>query len=110
MTDKEAFREAVYTIVRMIPAGRASSYGAVAHAAGYPGRARLVGHLMAGASEQDIPAHRVVNSQGVLSGKVAFGTGDEMQRLLEAEGIVVRHDRISDWKAVFWNPLLEIRL
>ena len=69
---------------------------------------RVLGHIPS--SESDIPAHRVVNSQGILSGKDAFGTPDRMQKLLEAEGVTVINDRIQNWKSVFWNPLKEVGL
>ena len=108
--DKDSFRQGIYDIVRYIPRGRATSYGAVAKAAGYPNLSRMVGKIMAGCSEKNIPAHRVVNSQGVLSGKDAFGSAGEMQKLLEAEGIIVKNDRIVNWKTVFWNPLKEISM
>lgn len=107
-SEKDALREAVYEIVRLVPEGRATSYGAIARAAGYPGLSRMVGRIMAGASGADIPAHRVVNNQGILSGRAAFGEPGRMQRLLEAEGIAVENNRIRNWKRVFWNPLDEI--
>ncbi|MDL2289814.1 methylated-DNA--[protein]-cysteine S-methyltransferase [Paludibacteraceae bacterium OttesenSCG-928-F17] len=102
-------RQAVYDVVRTIPYGRATSYGAIAKAIGYPNYSRLVGRIMANCNSA-IPAHRVVNSQGTLSAKGAFGDGDEMKNLLEAEGIAVQHDKIKNWKKVFWNPLEEINL
>ncbi|MDH6311999.1 methylated-DNA-protein-cysteine methyltransferase-like protein [Parabacteroides sp. PFB2-10] len=111
--DKEAIRQAVYEIVRTIPYGRATSYGAIARAIGYPNMSRLVGKIMASceSNTNDIPAHRVVNSQGILSGKEAFGSAGEMQQLLEAEGIAVANkNRIQAWKTVFWNPIEEITL
>jgi methylated-DNA-protein-cysteine methyltransferase-like protein len=108
--DKESLRQGIYDIVKYIPRGRATSYGAVAKAAGYPNLSRMVGKIMSGCSEKKIPAHRVVNSQGVLSGKDAFGSAGEMQKLLEAEGVVVKNDRIINWKTIFWNPLEEIKM
>lgn len=108
--DKDSFKQGVYDIVKYIPHGRATSYGAIAKAVGYPNLSRMVGKIMAGCSEKNIPAHRVVNSQGILSGKDAFGSSGEMQKLLEAEGITVKNDRIENWKKVFWNPLEEIKL
>ena len=102
--------EAVYEIVALVPTGRATSYGAIAKAIGRPDHSRLVGRIM-GACDSDrtgVPAHRVVNSQGVLSARAAFGTPTRMQELLEAEGITVRNDRIVNWKKVFWNPLEEL--
>ncbi|MFV0417494.1 MAG: MGMT family protein [Dysgonomonas sp.] len=110
--DKEDFAQGVYAIVRCVPYGRATSYGAVAKAMGYPNMSRMVGRVMSGCSSQEtgIPAHRVVNSQGVLSGMDAFGSSGEMQKLLEAEGVVVSNGRISNWRIVFWNPLDEIQM
>jgi len=110
--EKEQIKQAVYEIVETIPFGRATSYGAIAKAVGYPNMSRLIGKIM---SECDsiktgIPAHRVVNSQGILSAKEAFGNFNEMQKLLEAEGISILNDRIKNWKKVFWNPMEEIQL
>ena len=101
---------AVYEIVGLIPKGRATSYGAIARAVGRPDHSRMVGRIM-GACDSDrtgIPAHRVVNSQGVLSARAAFGTPTRMQELLEAEGIAVRNHRIVNWKKIFWDPQAEI--
>jgi methylated-DNA-protein-cysteine methyltransferase-like protein len=107
--EKEAFRQLVYDIVRLVPAGRATSYGAIARAIGFSNFSRMVGRVMSqcpcGAS---IPAHRVVNSQGFLSAKDAFGIFGEMQQRLEAEGIAVKNNRIQNWKIVFWDPLKEL--
>lgn len=110
--DKEDFREAVYEIVRTVPYGRATSYGAIAKAISCSNLSRMVGRIMGecNSSENDIPAHRVVNSSGILSGKNAFGTSGEMQKRLEAEGIVVINDKIKDWKSIFWNPIEEINI
>lgn len=108
--DKEDFRQAVYEVVRHIPYGRATSYGAVARAIGYSNMSRLVGKMMGSCPpDNDIPAHRVVNSQGILSGREAFGNADQMQRLLEAEGIKVVNNRIRNWKKIFWNPIEELQ-
>lgn len=109
--DKELFTEAVYDIVKRIPKGRATSYGAIAKAVGYPNMSRLVGKIMSDSesSLSGIPAHRVVNSQGILSGKDAFKNNGGMQKLLEDEGIFIKNDKIIHWKKVFWNPLEEIR-
>ncbi|MGC4059127.1 MAG: MGMT family protein [Chitinophagaceae bacterium] len=103
--------EVVYEIVRLIPAGRVSSYGAIARAVGMISGARMVGFLMGrcGAVEPKVPAHRVVNSSGLLTGKFHFGPGNEMQRLLEREGITVENDRVRDFKKLFWDPSEEIR-
>lgn len=109
--EKELLKRAVYEIVSTIPFGRATSYGAIAKAAGYPNMSRLIGKIMSECNSEKtgIPAHRVVNSQGVLSAKKAFGNPEEMQKLLEAEGISVTNDRIKNWKKVFWNPIEEIK-
>ncbi len=109
---KEQLSEAVYEIVRRIPPGRATSYGAIAKAIGYPNMSRMVGHIMGecNSDETHIPAHRVVNSQGVLSAKDSFATPTRMQELLEQEGTTVINDRIKNWKNIFWNPLEEISL
>lgn len=106
----DRLRRGAYDIVRLIPQGRASSYGAIAKAAGYPMMARLVGKLMGECEDKSIPAHRVVNSQGMLSGKEAFGQNGEMQKRLESEGIRVKEDRILNWKHIFWNPIDEIKM
>lgn len=109
-SDKNGFKEAVYTLVEAIPPGRATSYGAIARAIGYPTMSRMVGKIMSCCEEsgRDLPAHRVVNSQGQLSGHTAFGDAGEMQLLLEKEGITVRNNRICGWKRVFWDPLYEL--
>ncbi|MDR1097387.1 MAG: MGMT family protein [Tannerella sp.] len=109
-TDKDALAQAVYDIVRRIPSGRATSYGAIAKATGYPNLARMVGRIMKNSGDycENLPAHRVVNSQGILSGKEGFGPSGQMHRLLELEGITVTGDKISNWKNVFWDPIKEI--
>ena len=108
--NKKSLQQAVYDIVKQIPCGRATSYGAIAKAIGYPNFSRMVGSIMSECNSDgnNIPAHRVVNSQGYLSGKEAFGSNNEMIKLLESEGIIVSNDKIKNWKKVFWNPLEEI--
>ncbi len=105
----ERFERAVYDIVRLVPPGRVTSYGAVARAAGLRHGARMVGRIMSRSGEgpEDIPAHRVVNSRGVLS---AVGTFPEMRRRLESEGVAVHGNRIRNWADVFWDPLEELSL
>lgn len=107
---KSQLTEAVHQLVKRIPPGRATSYGAIARAIGYPNHSRLVGRIMGqcGLCNEDIPAHRVVNSQGLLSGKECFPSPTLMQELLEAEGVQIKNDRIRNWKQVFWNPIDEI--
>lgn len=101
---KESIYDLIYDIVRHIPKGRVTSYGAIAKSIGTGGSARLVGWAMnAAANLNDVPAHRVVNSKGLLTGKHHFG-GDTMQKLLEAEGIKVKDDQVQDFDKVFWHP------
>ncbi len=106
----ESFFELVYDIVRQIPKGRVTSYGAIAKCLGTKLSARMVGWAMHGAHDPRIkvPAHRVVNRNGMLSGKHHFGEHDEMQRLLEKEKIKVVDDQIQDFAKVFWDPSAEI--
>lgn len=109
-SDKDALTQAVYDIVKRIPPGRATSYGAIAKATGYPNLSRMVGRIMKNCdnSETVLPAHRVVNSQGILSGERGFGYSGQMQQLLEAEGVAVVNGKIKNWKDIFWNPMSEI--
>ncbi len=103
---KEAsFFELVYEVARQIPKGRVTSYGAIANCLGTKLSARMVGWAMNGAHQvtPKIPAHRVVNRNGMLSGKHHFG-GNNMQRLLEKEGIKVKDDIVVDFKKLFWDP------
>jgi methylated-DNA-protein-cysteine methyltransferase-like protein len=106
-----SFFDSVYDVARQIPAGRVTSYGAIASYLGTKGSSRMVGYAMqaAGASNQPVPAHRVVNRQGLLTAKFHFG-GDTMQRLLEDEGIEVKDDQVQNFKAVFWDPAIELAL
>jgi len=105
-----SFYEQVFEIARLIPKGRVSSYGAIAKALGAGGSARMVGYAMsnAGIAHPKVPAHRVVNSSGLLTGKFHFSPPELMQQLLEQEGIKVKDDKVQDLKKVFWNPLLEL--
>lgn len=106
--DKKTFSELVYEIVRMVPEGRATSYGFIARAIGFPTASRRVGKVMGECDLPDLPAHRVVNSQGILSGRDSFGEPDLMQKRLESEGVEVVNHRIKNWKSICWNPLNEI--
>lgn len=99
----------VYDVVRQIPSGRATSYGAIAKYLGNKRGARIVGWAMGNSyQEQGIPAHRVVNSQGILSAKQLFETPKTMQERLESEGVVVKNDKIQNWKECFWDPEKEL--
>ena len=106
MSDKNNFFNKVYGIVKQIPYGRVTSYGAIAEYLGSKGSARMVGWAMNSShlSPLNIPAHRVVNRNGVLTGKRHFGGPDVMKELLENESIFVKNDRIIDFKEKFWDP------
>jgi len=105
------FYDNVYDVARQIPAGRVTSYGAIASYLGTKGSSRMVGYAMqaCGSAQPPVPAHRVVNRQGLLTAKFHFG-GDTMQRLLEAEGVKVKDDQVQDFKNVFWDPAIELAL
>lgn len=107
MTKDNFFRD-VFDVVRLVPKGRVTSYGAIANYLGRKSGSRMVGWAM-NQAEKDIPAHRVVNSQGALSGKNFFG-GDRMQQLLEKEGIKVKNDKVQDFSKVFWDPSVELKV
>lgn len=104
-----SFFERVYEVVKQIPEGRVTSYGAIANYLGTTGSARMVGWAMNNASKmEDIPAHRVVNRNGLLTGKHHFPGTRLMEQLLEAEGVRVKDDRIVDFQRYFWDPSIEI--
>ena len=106
---KTDFFEDVYEVVRLIPAGRVSTYGAIAAYLGSKQGARMVGWAMNNChARPDVPAHRVVNRQGVLTGKHFFGSPTAMQELLEAEGVLVKDDQVQQWQARFWDPSQEL--
>lgn len=107
---KEEIYQAIYDIVRSIPPGRVTSYGAIAAAVGMPNGARIVGYAMgkAGGEKPVVPAHRVVNSAGILSARHQFSTPVQMQQLLEKEGIKVAHNKVVDFTSVLWDPLREL--
>jgi methylated-DNA-protein-cysteine methyltransferase related protein len=99
----------VYDVVRQIPKGRATSYGAIAAYLGNKRGARLVGWAMGSSyTEKSLPAHRVVNKAGELSARRLFETPTLMQERLENEGVKVENDRIVDWDNVFWDPEKEL--
>ena len=106
------FFDQVYQVVRLIPAGRVTSYGAIAAYLGSKGSSRLVGYAMNAAHNQQpsVPAQRVVNRNGLLTGKHHFAHPNHMQELLEAEGIVVKNDQIQDFKNHFWDPAVALAL
>ena len=105
------FFEQVYAIVREIPFGRVTSYGAIAKALGTPKSSRMVGYAMNAAHViPDVPAHRVVNRIGVLTGKHHFGHPDRMEQLLRAEGIQVEENQVVDFARHFWDPFEELSI
>lgn len=101
-----SFFEAVFDLVRQIPKGRVTSYGAIAAALGTKGSARMVGWAMNQSHfvTPAVPAHRVVNRLGLLTGKMHFSPPERMQQLLEKEGIKIVEDQIVDFKKHFWDP------
>jgi methylated-DNA-protein-cysteine methyltransferase related protein len=100
----------VYEVARQIPKGRVTSYGAIARCLGTKMSARMVGWAMNGAGNvrPKVPAHRVVNRNGMLSGKHHFDTPDQMETLLRKEGIKVKNDIIIDFEKLFWDPAKEL--
>lgn len=103
--EEESFYDKVYVVVRRIPEGKVTSYGAIAEFLGRKGSARMVGWAMNNAhSQSNVPAHRVVNRNGLLTGKHHFRPPGLMQQLLENEGIVVIDDQIQNFDKVFWRP------
>lgn len=102
----------VYQVVRLIPKGRVTSYGAIAAYLGAKSSSRLVGYAMNNAHnvKPKIPAHRVVNRNGLLTGKHHFETPFKMQELLEKEKIKVKDDKVEDFKNLFWDPYEELKL
>ncbi len=112
MENKEpSFFELVYEVVKLIPMGRVSSYGAIARYLGSGQSARMVGWAMNAAHNMpEIPAHRVVNRAGLLSGKQHFGHPNKMQELLEAEGIKVIDNQVQNFEALLWEPVKELKI
>lgn len=109
--DKESFFQDVYEVAKLIPEGRVTSYGAIAAYLGVKSSARVVGWAMNGAvSQHNVPAHRVVNRIGMLSGRNHFATPTLMQELLEKEGVKVKDDQIQDFEKHFWDPMKELSL
>lgn len=105
------FYDNVYDVVRLIPAGRVTSYGAIASYLGSKQSSRVVGYAMmaAGTANPPVPAHRVVNRQGLLTGKFHFG-GDTMEQLLASEGVIVVDNQVQNFKELYWDPAIELKL
>jgi methylated-DNA-protein-cysteine methyltransferase-like protein len=103
------FFDDVYAVAKLIPEGRVTSYGAIAHYLGVRSSARMVGWAMHGCPK-DVPAHRVVNSAGLLTGKHHFKPPSRMASLLKKEGVRVVGDKIQRFKEVFWDPSTELSI
>src|SRR5262245_55022719 len=108
----ESFFELVFEVARQIPTGRVTSYGAIAACLGTKSSARLVGWAMNGAGRirPKVPAHRVVNRIGMLTGKHHFSPPGQMEKLLKKEGIKVKNDQVMEFKKFFWDPVKELGL
>lgn len=111
MPQQSDFFKDVYDVVRLVPEGRVTSYGAIAKYLGSARSSRMVGWAMNAAHTlPDVPAHRVVNRKGLLTGKMHFGEPDRMENLLKAEGVLVKNDQIIDFEKHFWDPTKELML
>lgn len=103
--EQQGFFQRVYEVAKQIPTGRVTSYGAIARYLGAAGSARMVGWAMnASHSNPDVPAHRVVNRRGLLTGKHHFQGINLMQQLLESEGVEVVDNQVVDFEVLFWDP------
>ena len=112
VTRQYSFFEDVYAVVRQIPKGRITSFGAIANYLGTRLSARMVGWAMNGAHgvKPKVPAHRVVNRNGMLTGKAHFGTPTLMEELLNKEKIKVEKDTVLDFEKIFWDPYTQLGL
>jgi methylated-DNA-protein-cysteine methyltransferase-like protein len=103
------FFNSVFEVVKLIPSGRVTSYGAIANYLGAKSASRMVGWAMNASHQKgDIPAHRVVNRNGLLTGKANFNEPDEMERKLRVEGVNVINDKVVDFNIFFWDPSKEL--
>lgn len=110
-TEKENLFDLVYQVVQLIPEGKVTTYGSIAFFIGLKSGARMVGYAMNAAHNiPDLPAHRVVNRMGMLTGKHHFETPGLMQQLLEAEGHEIKEDKIMNFKNNFWDPSIDLAL
>ena len=101
----------VYDVVRLIPEGRVTSYGAIARYLGSPRSSRMVGWAMNSAHQiKDVPAHRVLNRNGLLTGKMRFENPNQMEELLKNEGIEIKNNQVVKFTEVFWDPNIELEL
>lgn len=110
VSKEDTFFQQVYQVVRLIPKGRVTSYGAIARYLGTAGSSRMVGWAMNGSHREGppVPAQRVVNRNGLLTGKNHFGSPDMMQQLLENEGVRIKNDKVTDFNKIFWDPIKEL--
>lgn len=107
--ETENFFQKVYAVAALIPYGRVTSYGAIAKYLGAARSSRMVGWALNGASNHpEVPAHRVVNRVGLLTGKHHFPQTNLMQQLLENEGVIIKDDKVVDLKKHFWDPVIEL--
>lgn len=109
MSSSDSFFEKVYSVARQIPYGRVTSYGSIAKYLGAARSARMVGWAMNNATGKDVPAHRVVNRNGVLTGKHHFQGTNLMQQLLESEGVIIKNNQVQNFKEIFWDPGKELK-
>ncbi|MGM0497456.1 MAG: MGMT family protein [Bacteroidota bacterium] len=111
MKNNPSFFEKVYEVTKKIPSGRVTSYGAIARYLGAPGAARMVGWALnnSHAQEEFIPAHRVVNRNGLLTGKNHFSGSTVMKELLENENVKVKSDKVLHFNKLFWDPVKELQ-
>lgn len=112
MPKNSDFFQDVYAVVRLVPKGRVTSYGAIGTYLGAAKSARMVGWAMNNAHslQPPVPAHRVVNRNGLLTGKGHFNPPSLMQQLLENEGVIIKNDQVVNFKAHFWEPMEELKL
>ena len=104
----QGFFEKVYQVAQLIPYGRVTSYGAIANYLGASGSASMVGWALNGANKRDVPAHRVVNRNGLLTGKHHFQGTNLMQQLLESEGVEIVDNKVRNFENLFWDPAKEL--
>ena len=105
------FFKMVYEVVKLVPEGRVTSYGAIANYLGSKSSSRVVGYAMNASHKikPKVPAHRVVNKIGLLSGKQHFETPFQMEELLMKEKIIIKNDKVLDFKNIFWDPQKELK-
>ena len=105
------FFQNVFDVVRLIPLGRVTSYGAIAKYLSSPKSSRMVGWAMNASHRfSDVPAHRVVNRNGDLTGKIHFSSPNEMEKLLLEEGVLVNNNRVQNFKKIYWDPTIELEI